>query len=436
MSNPDVHKGMTFTPEEAVEESNLNSSLPPFSGHLGQRKVHDAPRQSDPAWKATVRKHFPHLVDIADACVSVVCALLLEDLSGCPALVLVGQPSTSKSTALEFIRGDFTYISDNFTPRSFVSHSASVDREELETQVDLLPRLVGKVLMVSDLAPIFGKRADDLQEAMGVLTRVLDGKGYQSDSGVHGQRGYQGDYRFALLGATTLLNAKSWKIMSQLGPRILFLSVPVVVETEKEQLEKLFSGTTYNQKVEECREAVSGHLNDVWTKHDGFSNAIWPKGTEDPELGMDLVRLANLGTQLRGRVSVEKDNKDQTYEYSAAVFEGSDRYRTMIYNLARGHALSEGRVVLELSDIRLVTAVTLSTAPEERRRLLELVLRSQDAISTMAAASALGCSEPTARLVTDEMIRLGLLMAAGSDSALRYELASDLEWLRKLYDGV
>ena len=73
---------------------------------------------------------------MVDACVSTVCALLLEDLSGCPALVLVGQPSTSKSTALEFIRGDFTYISDNFTPASFVSHAANVERKDLESEVD------------------------------------------------------------------------------------------------------------------------------------------------------------------------------------------------------------------------------------------------------------------------------------------------------------
>lgn len=354
MSEVDGRRFMSLAPEDAVDEGScVDANLPRLRGELSSPAATVLPRSPEPAWKSIVGQHFPHLLDVVDACVSTVCALLLEDLSGCPALVLVGQPSTSKSTGLEFIRGDFTYISDNFTPRAFVSHSASVDRKKLKSEVDLLPRLKGKVLIVSDLAPIFGKRADDLQEAMGVLTRVLDGKGYQSDSGVHGQRGYQGDYRFAMLGATTLLDAKSWKIMSKLGPRILFYSVPVVDESEEEQLEKLYSSTTYNQKVEECRDAVSAHLRDLWSRHGGFSNAIWPKGTEDPSLGLDLVRLANLGTKLRGRVSVEKDNKDQTYEYSAAIFEGSDRYRTMIYNLARGHALSEGRFVLELSDIRL-----------------------------------------------------------------------------------
>ena len=168
-----------------------------------------------------VAKHFPQLVPVVEACLANVCALLLQDLSNCPALVLIGPPSTIKTTALDFLDanliGDLIYESDNFTPASFVSHAANVTKDNLR-EIDLLPKLKGKVLVSKDLSPIFSKREEDLQQQIGILTRVLDGRGYQSDSGVHGKRGYQGDYRFAFLAATTPPDSKVWKVMSRLGP--------------------------------------------------------------------------------------------------------------------------------------------------------------------------------------------------------------------------
>ena len=138
-------------------------------------------------WKVVVGEHFPGLVPPVAACIATACSLILSDLSNCPALVLVGQPSSSKTTILEFIDPSFVYLSDNFTPRVFVTHAANIKKADLE-KIDLLPRLKHKLWMVKDLAPIFSKRLDDLTETVGMLTRILDGRGYQSDSGAQGQR--------------------------------------------------------------------------------------------------------------------------------------------------------------------------------------------------------------------------------------------------------
>ena len=56
-----------------------------------------------PNWKEVVSENFsPELVKVVEACMANVCALMLSDLSNCPALVLVGNPSSAKSTVLEF----------------------------------------------------------------------------------------------------------------------------------------------------------------------------------------------------------------------------------------------------------------------------------------------------------------------------------------------
>src|SRR5262249_16803382 len=151
-----------------------------------------------------------------------------------------------------------TYRSDKFTPRAFVSHVANVSRKEL-AKIDLLPRIKHRVLITPELAPTFRQRQDDLRETFAILTAVLDGRGYTSDSGTQGRRGYTGDYLFGWLGATTPLPADVWDVMAQLGSRLLFYEMPDV-EVDADQLDQALIGTPYRDRVETCRLATSEFL--------------------------------------------------------------------------------------------------------------------------------------------------------------------------------
>ena len=48
---------------------------------------------------------------------------------------------------------------------------------------------------------MFSAKDDDLLQALGILTRVADGQGNQSDSGAIGHRGYDANMMFAWMGA-------------------------------------------------------------------------------------------------------------------------------------------------------------------------------------------------------------------------------------------
>ena len=54
--------------------------------------------------------------------------------------------------------------------------------------------------MSPELSPTFSKKDDELIEILGIFIRVLDGKGYESDTGAHGHRGYVGEFMFVWLG--------------------------------------------------------------------------------------------------------------------------------------------------------------------------------------------------------------------------------------------
>jgi hypothetical protein len=110
-------------------------------------------------------------------------------------------PSAGKTIAVNFFADirELAYPTDKFTPASFVSNAANVAKNKLR-EIDLLPRIQYKLFIIRDLAPLFSKREDDLNECLGILTRVLDGEGLNTDSGIHGQREYNGEYLFMILG--------------------------------------------------------------------------------------------------------------------------------------------------------------------------------------------------------------------------------------------
>jgi hypothetical protein len=73
------------------------------------------------------------------------------------------------------------------------------------------------------MAPTFTKREEDLMHLLGILTRVLDGQGYISNSGVHGQRGYSEKMMFVLAGASVEIPYRVYKALEYLGPKLYFL---------------------------------------------------------------------------------------------------------------------------------------------------------------------------------------------------------------------
>ena len=214
-------------------------------------------------WRDVVRENFPALVKPAEICASVVAQLLLNDVTNPFALALVDVPSSGKTINLNFFDvPELIYSTDDFTPASFVSHASNVRREKL-AQVDLLPRIRFKTMVVRDLAPIFGAKEDELLKSLALLTRALDGEGLEIDSGVHGKRGYNGDWLFMLLAATTPIPPRVFKIMGSLGSRLFFLMLHSPVKDDYELMAQN-RGSTCGEKLERCKQATRRLLHSLW----------------------------------------------------------------------------------------------------------------------------------------------------------------------------
>jgi len=360
---------------------------------------------------AVVASCFPEILDETIACLAVAATLLLEDQQNPVPLNVEGAPSSAKTTLIDFFAhaGDKVYRSDKFTPKAFVSHAASVSRERLDS-IDLLPRIRHKLVLVPELAPLFGLRNEDLLENFSILTRVFDGHGLSTDSGVHGQRGHTGDYLFAWLGCTTPIEHRVWKTMGKLGSRLLFLEMPNNEQTAKQLVEDVAGGDSYKDRVEQCALVVADFLDALWQNTGAIRGVTWDRAADPIDLMERVGEYAKALARLRGTISVwrEGSGDDESYNFSTPIIEQPYRAMSLLYALARGHALVHGRRQLSEHDLPLVARAAVESAPNDRRAVMRILLDNDGMATTNDVEDALRCSAPTARAILETLDKLGV----------------------------
>ena len=381
-------------------------------------------------WQAVISANFPAYARPAEICASVIVQLLLNDVANPFALALVDVPSSGKTITLNFFDvPDLAYTTDNFTPASFVSHASNVKREEL-ANVDMLPRIRYRTLIVRDLAPIFGVKEDELLKTIGILTRALDGEGLETDSGVHGKRGYKGDWLFMLLAGTTPIPPRVFKVMGTLGSRLFFLALHSNAKSHDELIAQN-RGTARREKERICREATDSFLRTLWTKNPG--GVEWDKDGDPDDCLRVIARCAELLAALRGTIQMWQSEHDGSVSHSVPVIEQPDRINCLLYNLARGHALLCGRTQLAAADLAPVLEVTFDSAPTIRSKVFRSLLEQNGTLKTSQVEKLLRCSKPTALKEMEALAVLGVADKTDGDAEYgrpehELRLAEKFQW--------
>jgi hypothetical protein len=382
-----------------------------------------------------VGQNFPEIIEETVACLAVAATLLLEDQQNPVAVNFEGPPSSAKTTLIDFLSDageERVYRSDKFTPKSFVSHSANVKRDKLD-EVDLLPRIRHRVFLVPELAPLFGLRNEDLLENFSILTRVLDGQGLSTDSGVHGRRGHTGDYLFAWIGCTTPIEHRVWKTMGKLGSRFLFLEMPRVDLSDSDLVDDLAGGDSYRQRVATCQVAVGDFLERLWIETGGVRSIAWDRTGDPRDVMLKIAAYAKVLAILRGIITVwrEGSGDDETYNFSTPIIEAPHRAMSLLYALARGHAIVHGRAQLSEDDLPLVARAALESTPNDRRAVMRLLVANEGMVATSDVQKAMRCSAPTARAILETLdkLDLGRFENPGPPVEAHFFLADRFKWL-------
>lgn len=361
-------------------------------------------------WFETISKNFPDLVFPAELAMSMMAQVLIKDITNPFALVFIGVPASGKTITINFFAGidGFTYASDKFTPSSFVSNAANRTIEQLKT-IDLLPRIRYKMFLIRDLATVFAKGDDDLNDSLGLLTRVLDGQGLSTDSGTHGGRQYAGEYLFMFLAASTPIRPKVWKMMGNIGSRLFFYHMKNKEKSEDELVEQL-TDLSYQFKEKDCQQITKQFIQTLWSELP--EGVDWEKRKDPREYLLIIARCANLLARLRGVINVWKaDSQDQIserYLHTVPVIENPDRINQLFYNLTRGHALIRGRKNIEAEDLSPIFELMLDSAPLMRPKLLRKLMECGGKMTTSHVMTELKCSQTTANTEMETLILLGI----------------------------
>ena len=169
----------------------------------------------------------------------------------------------------------------------------------------MLPRWKNKFVLLPELAPIFTAKDEDLTHLLGILTRVLDGQGYQSDSGAHGHRGYDEKIMFVLAGASVEIPHKVYKALGYLGPKLYFLRLPPNKTTEEDRLANLRKN--FSDKEQQIQDALFEYLKWLEIRPDmqidnesGLPKIEWDHSKDDEDALRYIIKLADLLAPLRG----------------------------------------------------------------------------------------------------------------------------------------
>jgi len=366
-----------------------------------------------------VEKNFPGLSGSVEVCMSVVNAMNLKDYENPLGMILVGVPSSGKTTTLDMFEGDFFIPLDDWTPEAFVSHVSKKRKK------DLLEVMRHKCLVTAEMGPFFSKKTtEDLSRAVAYIVRIFDGKGFMKGTGNLDDgaiKGHRGDYRFSWLGATTPFSNKVWNVMGKLGNRLLFYNLEAGKMAEDLDWRK----ERYSVKMAECQKHVRRVLRVIPYSYE------WDDGNDDREQVFRIVKLSILLCKLRAVVHVWKGEKDESgkseYEFLSPMIEDNKRCFNQLYLIARGRAMLYGRDRISKDDVDMVSEIVKASAPYERHLILTHLVENGGSCSYDEMSEFLNCSPAN---ITRIVKKLDILRICEHDKFEGHvKLSKDFSWL-------
>src|SRR5215204_6355562 len=326
--------------------------------------------------------------------------------------IILGRPSSYKTVIISLLKKwPNVFYTDNFTARSFVSHSTAVNSKEELEEIDMLPKIKNKLFLTPELSPMFTTKEEDLIQLLGIITRVADGHGYVSDSGAHGHRGYDEDIMFTWTGAAVDIPYKVYKILGNLGAKLYFFRMKFDEQTPDELLDYATTDQQFDSKLLQVKNALFDYLKWFEIGPNVLPKIKWDWSSDSRDALKYIVMMADLLSYLRCVAQVWETHESQgsDYAYSISQREKPNRAITCLSNLARGRALLAGRNYITLDDIPMIIKTALDTAPIERVSLFSLLIANNGILTTTQILNSLNVARKTALRTMSELKAIGLV---------------------------
>ncbi len=303
-----------------------------------------------------------------EACLSAVCTLFLKDNKNPLGLIIIGPSAGSKSTILnmfKYLPNNLTHHTDKFTPASFLTQATNVSQDKLES-IDLIRKLPNRILLVPDLVSMFGKKEQEVRESLSILTRVMDGDGLSNDGGVQGHREFNEECVFVMLGAVVKIVPAIWRIVSEMGTRLLFIRMDRLNIHESQTdilIKQINNSKNYRDNEQQLKEMTDDLIKDKIERY-GIRQGEWNK--EHDEF---VTRMISLISELISKLRVTEDN-DIGLEQNETPY----RVLSQLINLMQGRAILYDRDYIVEDDLSLALAVALSSVDVVRGQITRVAI--------------------------------------------------------------
>jgi len=355
-----------------------------------------------------------------EACLSAICTLFLKDNKNPLGLVIIGHSAGSKSTILNMFKNlpnGLTHHTDKFTPASFLTQATNVPKDKLE-EVDLIRKLPNRVLLVPDLAPMFGRKEQDVRESLSILTRVMDGDGLSNDGGVQGHREFNEECVFVLLGAVVKITPAIWRIVSEMGTRLLFMRMDRInIHTSQNKLlmSQLRNADSFELEISEIRKLV----------HELISDRIENIGIRKVSIQLPdetELELISKISELVAKLRITVDRESGLEQNEAPV-----RVAKQLINILKGRAIVYGRDKIIESDIQLALHIALSSVNECRGQIVKYAIeKCGEYIKLEEFVANTSYMSTKLREELNTLTQIGILVEGKDGNANRWKL--DDKW--------
>jgi hypothetical protein len=167
---------------------------------------------------------------------------------------------------------------------------------------------------------------------LGIITRVVDGQGYESDTGACGHRGYDEEIMFTWLGAVVDIPYKVHKLLGTLGPKLYFFRLDRMEQTEDDYYN--IRNESFTKKKQEIYEALDEYLTynpeaekNLQKEEEGLRKITMDVDKDDELADRVIIRVAKLLAHLRAIVPTweTKGTQGSEYAYTFAMVEDPSR---------------------------------------------------------------------------------------------------------------
>lgn len=316
-------------------------------------------------------------------------------------LYYVGPPGATKTEPLRALKGPRVHTLSSLTPNTLISGLKGGN-------VDLLPHLDGKLLIVKDFTSILSKKPDDAAAIYADLRECYDGYLEKSFGSGVGTKSYHA--KFGLIAAVTPEIDRYRNVHQLLGERFLRVDAKTDPEATIQRASEL------QGREQEMRAELSAVMSEALERAVEW---VDPDVLVEQRFLDQLQALAHVAATLRSEVSRDRNRLVQ-YE---PVPEVGTRLVKQLQKLAKALANWHQRFVVSAEDYVTVRRVALDGVRSQRRKIVG-ALQHTDATDVATAQIGAMTEMPTdtVKEICEDLWMLGVFARGGDQRGYRWTL--------------